>query len=273
MTPRVQSAARGRKDRATAKLSSPARLTSRAGRLVPPARTKRQPQQLHSNHAQVSPDPRNASRGHWNKKSRRLRRTFLRVNRAVAFSYQGLQGPAKQALRDSGTVTMVFATSSSSFSSLRAPILRLAKLGTAYPIEAIVTFFCAATLVYFQLIKVSDTLSCPPIAARARLRGAGKTGLSRAFAGLRMYSLERRERDDHPRGDTGLALEEERSADPSFSPRRSSGTRTFCSTTTMFSLPSTRQTGIRPSPSPLPRDSGTRSRHQSRLRRKESSCG
>ncbi|KWU43403.1 putative hydroxymethylglutaryl-CoA reductase [Rhodotorula sp. JG-1b] len=49
---------------------------------------------------------------------------------------------------------MVFATSSSSFSSLRAPILRLAKLGTAYPIEAIVTFFCAATLVYFQLIKV-----------------------------------------------------------------------------------------------------------------------
>ncbi|BGP57886.1 3-hydroxy-3-methylglutaryl-coenzyme A (HMG-CoA) reductase isozyme [Rhodotorula sphaerocarpa] len=27
-------------------------------------------------------------------------------------------------------------------------------MGTAYPIEAIVTFFCAATLVYFQLIKV-----------------------------------------------------------------------------------------------------------------------
>lgn len=61
---------------------------------------------------------------------------------------------------------MVFATSSSSFSSLRAPILRLAKLGTAYPIEAIVTFFCAATLVYFQLIKVSDTLFCTSIANR-----------------------------------------------------------------------------------------------------------
>ncbi|BGO95077.1 hypothetical protein NBRC10512_006360 [Rhodotorula toruloides] len=49
---------------------------------------------------------------------------------------------------------MVFATSPSSFSSLRLPILRLAKLGTAYPIEVIVTLFCAATLVYFQLIKV-----------------------------------------------------------------------------------------------------------------------
>ncbi|GAA5849525.1 hypothetical protein JCM9279_007258 [Rhodotorula babjevae] len=49
---------------------------------------------------------------------------------------------------------MVLSPSGSSFSSLRWPILRLAKLGTAYPIEAIVTVFCAATLVYFQLIKV-----------------------------------------------------------------------------------------------------------------------
>ncbi|GAA6004428.1 uncharacterized protein JCM10292_007063 [Rhodotorula paludigena] len=49
---------------------------------------------------------------------------------------------------------MVFATSGSSFSSLRGLVLRLAKLGTAYPIEVIVAFFCAATLVYFQLIKV-----------------------------------------------------------------------------------------------------------------------
>ncbi|GAA5824725.1 hypothetical protein JCM11251_005316 [Rhodosporidiobolus azoricus] len=49
---------------------------------------------------------------------------------------------------------MVFAASPSSFSSLRAPLIRLAKLGASYPIELIVTVFCAATLVYFQLIKV-----------------------------------------------------------------------------------------------------------------------
>ncbi|GAA5983732.1 hypothetical protein JCM5350_002374 [Sporobolomyces pararoseus] len=49
---------------------------------------------------------------------------------------------------------MVFATSTSSFSSLRFPLIRLAKLGTSFPIEVIVTVFCAATLVYFQLIKV-----------------------------------------------------------------------------------------------------------------------
>ncbi|BGP51148.1 3-hydroxy-3-methylglutaryl-coenzyme A (HMG-CoA) reductase isozyme [Rhodotorula kratochvilovae] len=49
---------------------------------------------------------------------------------------------------------MVLSPSGSSFSSLRAPVFRLARLGTAYPIEAIVTVFCAATLVYFQLIKV-----------------------------------------------------------------------------------------------------------------------
>ncbi|GAA5907481.1 hypothetical protein JCM6882_003872 [Rhodosporidiobolus microsporus] len=49
---------------------------------------------------------------------------------------------------------MVFATSPSSFSSLKAPLLRLAKVGASFPIELIVTVFCAATLVYFQLIKV-----------------------------------------------------------------------------------------------------------------------
>ncbi|GAA5916833.1 uncharacterized protein JCM6883_002386 [Sporobolomyces salmoneus] len=49
---------------------------------------------------------------------------------------------------------MVFATSPSSFSSLRFPLIRLAKVGTSFPIEVIVTVFCAATLVYFQLIKV-----------------------------------------------------------------------------------------------------------------------
>lgn len=49
---------------------------------------------------------------------------------------------------------MVLSPSGSSFSSLRWPIMRFAKLGTAYPIECIVTIFCAATLVYFQLIKV-----------------------------------------------------------------------------------------------------------------------
>ncbi|GAA5945411.1 uncharacterized protein JCM15063_003012 [Sporobolomyces koalae] len=49
---------------------------------------------------------------------------------------------------------MVFATSPSSFSSLRFPLVRLAKVGTSFPIEVIVTVFCAATLVYFQLIKV-----------------------------------------------------------------------------------------------------------------------
>jgi len=50
---------------------------------------------------------------------------------------------------------MVFATSPSSFSSLRFPLIKLAKLGTSFPIEVIVTVFCAATLVYFQIIKVS----------------------------------------------------------------------------------------------------------------------
>ncbi|GAA6060323.1 hypothetical protein JCM10212_000420 [Sporobolomyces blumeae] len=49
---------------------------------------------------------------------------------------------------------MVFATSPSSFSSLRFPLIRLAKLGTSFPIEVIVTVFCLATLVYFQLVKV-----------------------------------------------------------------------------------------------------------------------
>ncbi|GAA5968653.1 hypothetical protein JCM11641_007712 [Rhodosporidiobolus odoratus] len=52
---------------------------------------------------------------------------------------------------------MVFATSPSSYSSLRAPLLRLARLGASYPIELIVAVFCAATLVYFQLIKVVRT--------------------------------------------------------------------------------------------------------------------
>lgn len=50
---------------------------------------------------------------------------------------------------------MPFATSPSSFSSLRPPLLRLARLGTTFPIEVIVTVFCAVTLVYFQLLKVS----------------------------------------------------------------------------------------------------------------------
>ncbi|GAA5863053.1 hypothetical protein JCM8547_002783 [Rhodosporidiobolus lusitaniae] len=49
---------------------------------------------------------------------------------------------------------MVFAMSPSSFSSLRPPLIRLAKLGASHPIELIVTVFCAATLAYFQLIKV-----------------------------------------------------------------------------------------------------------------------
>lgn len=49
---------------------------------------------------------------------------------------------------------MVFATSPSSFSSLRPLVLRLARLGASYPIELIVTVFCAVTLVYFQLLKV-----------------------------------------------------------------------------------------------------------------------
>lgn len=53
---------------------------------------------------------------------------------------------------------MVFATSPTSFSSLRPPLLRLARLGANYPIEVIVTVFCAVTLVYFQLLKVSPTL-------------------------------------------------------------------------------------------------------------------
>ena len=51
---------------------------------------------------------------------------------------------------------MVFATSPSSFSSLRPLVLRLSKVGAAYPIEVIVTVFCAVTLVYFQLLKVSE---------------------------------------------------------------------------------------------------------------------
>lgn len=50
---------------------------------------------------------------------------------------------------------MVFASSPSSFSSLRPPLLRLARLGTSFPIEVIVTVFCAVTLVYFQLLKAS----------------------------------------------------------------------------------------------------------------------
>jgi len=53
---------------------------------------------------------------------------------------------------------MVFATSNSSFSSFRAPVVYLAKLATRNPIEVIVTTFCAVTLVYFQLLGVS-TLS------------------------------------------------------------------------------------------------------------------
>ncbi|KAK4703272.1 hydroxymethylglutaryl-CoA reductase (NADPH), partial [Phenoliferia sp. Uapishka_3] len=44
--------------------------------------------------------------------------------------------------------------SPSSFSSLRPLLLRLAKLGGSYPIEVIVSTFCAVTLVYFQLLKV-----------------------------------------------------------------------------------------------------------------------
>lgn len=53
---------------------------------------------------------------------------------------------------------MPFATSPSSFSSLRPLILRLARVGTAHPIEVIVTAFCAVTLVYFQLLTVSPQL-------------------------------------------------------------------------------------------------------------------
>ncbi|KAK4052630.1 3-hydroxy-3-methylglutaryl-coenzyme A (HMG-CoA) reductase isozyme [Microbotryomycetes sp. JL221] len=49
---------------------------------------------------------------------------------------------------------MVFATSPTSFSSLRAPLLKLAKLGATYPIELIVTVFCLCTLVYFQLLQL-----------------------------------------------------------------------------------------------------------------------
>lgn len=56
---------------------------------------------------------------------------------------------------------MVFATSPSSFSSLRFPLIKLAKLGTSFPIEVIVTVFCAATLVYFQIIKVSSLSHTP----------------------------------------------------------------------------------------------------------------
>lgn len=44
--------------------------------------------------------------------------------------------------------------SASSFSSLRLPLIRTARIGAAFPIEVIVTVFCAVTLVYFQLIKV-----------------------------------------------------------------------------------------------------------------------
>lgn len=47
--------------------------------------------------------------------------------------------------------------SPSSFSSLRLPLIRVARVGASYPIEAIVTVFCAVTLVYFQLIKVCTT--------------------------------------------------------------------------------------------------------------------
>lgn len=53
---------------------------------------------------------------------------------------------------------MVFATSNSSFSSFRAPVVYLARLATRNPIEIIVTTFCVVTLVYFQLIAVSHHL-------------------------------------------------------------------------------------------------------------------
>ncbi|KAK4046320.1 3-hydroxy-3-methylglutaryl-coenzyme A (HMG-CoA) reductase isozyme [Microbotryomycetes sp. JL201] len=52
---------------------------------------------------------------------------------------------------------MVFATSATSFSSLRPPLLRLARVGASFPIEVIVTVFCACTLVYFQLLQLVRT--------------------------------------------------------------------------------------------------------------------
>lgn len=54
---------------------------------------------------------------------------------------------------------MPLAPSPTSFSSLRPLLLRLARLGGSYPIEVIVTTFCAVTLVYFQLLKVSTAPS------------------------------------------------------------------------------------------------------------------
>lgn len=99
-------------------------------------------------------------------------RTALRRRRLVApflldlsTTAPALNRPRARTERTS-SAAMVFATSPSSFSSLRLPILRLAKLGTAYPIEVIVTLFCAATLVYFQLIKVSNAVAREPISRR-----------------------------------------------------------------------------------------------------------
>lgn len=55
-------------------------------------------------------------------------------------------------------------TSPTTFTSLRAPLIRLAHLSTTFPIEFIVTVFVGVTLVYFQLLKVvrtSDFLLLP----------------------------------------------------------------------------------------------------------------
>lgn len=52
--------------------------------------------------------------------------------------------------------------SPTSFSSLRPLLLRLARLGSSFPIEVIVTTFCAVTLVYFQLLKVSRLSAAAP---------------------------------------------------------------------------------------------------------------
>lgn len=48
-------------------------------------------------------------------------------------------------------------STASSFSSLRWPIVRLAKFASSFPIEFIVTVFCAVTLVYFKLLEVIRT--------------------------------------------------------------------------------------------------------------------
>lgn len=42
-----------------------------------------------------------------------------------------------------------------SFTSARPLLLKFGKVGATNPIEVIVTVFCAVTLVYFQLLKVS----------------------------------------------------------------------------------------------------------------------